>query len=241
MLVACKLLISSFTQSPNQNSATTLDQKISSQYSFVRQSYKPIFLLDVSIVLRIVSKVILAYFRGFQSYKSLLLLSSRTTMVLLQYYQQTSQDQCFVSPTFCSRQMPSYWIWNVGDFHIQVTFICSRSWCLVKEPEIYSIQENSRLAMKRHHNFFKKAEFFSLFSRFISFICQYNCKNDHKKQKTITRKIIKPSENYYKCVIILMRVIHDNCKSFPANAQDLTIAIRNDKEFNNLLSCLNNS
>ena len=99
------------------------------QYSYVRQSYKPIIILSVSIVLRVVWKVLLDYFSGFQSYKLLFLLNSRTinTVVkiiasqvlhfiglsihqsipvyrksyFLQDYRYTSQNQCIVSPILC--------------------------------------------------------------------------------------------------------------------------------------------
>ena len=48
------------------------------QYSYMRYSYKPMFLLSASIVLHVVSKVLLDYFSGFKSYKPLVLLNSRT-------------------------------------------------------------------------------------------------------------------------------------------------------------------
>ena len=35
-----------------------------------------------------------------------------------------------------------------------------------------------------------------------------------------------------------MRVIHDNFESLPANARKLGLAVRNDQQLNNLLSCV---
>ena len=35
-----------------------------------------------------------------------------------------------------------------------------------------------------------------------------------------------------------MRVIHENCGSIPANARELALAVENDEELNNLLSCV---
>ena len=37
---------------------------------------------------------------------------------------------------------------------------------------------------------------------------------------------------------ILLLVIHDNCRSLPANAGGLALAVRSDQELENLLSCV---
>ena len=37
---------------------------------------------------------------------------------------------------------------------------------------------------------------------------------------------------------ILLLAIHDNCRSLSANAGELTLAVRNDQELENLLSCV---
>ena len=66
----------------NHRIQTTLHRLVISssayRYPHVRKSCNPVVLLSVSIVLRVVSKVLLTYFSGFQSYKPLVLPNSRT-------------------------------------------------------------------------------------------------------------------------------------------------------------------
>ena len=134
--------------------------------------------------------------------------------------------------------MSSYWIWNAEVFHIQKSLraISSHKTLIMvfgTGTRIFLVNKSSRLAMKIFHKIIKKLDL-RLYLHFIylSFV-SIIAKMIIKLENTIT---VTWKNKFYR--LILMRVIHDNCGSLLVNTWEMALAVGNNEELNNFLSCI---